>query len=77
MRLRPRTTLAVAVVLLIFSVPGAHAQGDANRSVADGGISVPGWTGKIDANAEKAGQTIKDSKLARRAQCFTSQPVRP
>jgi hypothetical protein len=51
-------------VLLIFSVPSAHAQGETNRSVADGGISVPGWTGKIDARAEQAGQTIKDSKLA-------------
>lgn len=64
MHLRPRTTLAVAVVLLIFSVPSAHAQGDANRPVAGGGISVPGWTGKIDARAEESGQTIKDSKLA-------------
>lgn len=64
MHLRPRTILAVAVVLLIFSVPGAHAQGETNRPVAGGGISVPGWTGKIDARAEQAGQTIKDSKLA-------------
>ena len=64
MYLRPCTTLAVAFVLLIFSVPSAHAQGDANRPVAGGGISVPGWTGKIDARAEKSGQTIKDSKLA-------------
>jgi len=36
---------------------------DASRSVAAGGISVPGWAGKIDAGAEKAGQTIKDAKL--------------
>ena len=64
MHLRPHTILAVAVVLLIFSVPGAHAQGETNRPVANGGISVPGWTGKIDARAEQAGQTIKDSKLA-------------
>ena len=64
MHLRPCTTLAVALVLLLISsVPGAHAQGDTNRPVADGGISVPGWTGKIDSNAEKAGQTIKDAKL--------------
>jgi hypothetical protein len=64
MQFRPCTTLAVALVLLrICSLPGAHAQGDTNRLVADGGISVPGWTGKIDSNAEKAGQTIKDAKL--------------
>lgn len=64
MHLRFRTILAVAVVLLIFLAPGAHAQGETNRSVANGGISVPGWTGKIDARAEQAGQTIKDAKLA-------------
>ncbi len=64
MHLRPVTTSAVAVVLLIFSVPCAHAQEETNRLVANGGISVPGWTGKIDARAEKYGQTIKDSKLA-------------
>jgi len=64
MRLRPCTTLAVALVLLLVStLPGAHAQGETNRLVADGGISAPGWTGKIDSNAERAGQTIKDAKL--------------
>lgn len=34
------------------------------RSVEGGGISVPGWTGKVDANEEKNGKTIKDAKLA-------------
>jgi hypothetical protein len=59
------TTFAVAFVLLLLisSAPGARAQGDTNRLVAGGGISVPGWTGKIDSNAEEAGQTIKDAKL--------------
>lgn len=33
-------------------------------AVKDGGISVPGWTGKIDANEEKAGQVLNNSKLA-------------
>jgi len=64
MRLRLWTKLAVALVLLVPSVPRARAQGDANRPVADGGISVDGWAGKIDSNAEKAGQTVKDAKFA-------------
>jgi hypothetical protein len=33
--------------------------------VAGGGISVPGWVGKVDANAEKAGQTVTDAKLTK------------
>jgi hypothetical protein len=47
----------------------AHAQApaaseDTGRAVASGGISVPGWQGKIDAGAEKQGQTVNDAKLA-------------
>jgi hypothetical protein len=33
--------------------------------VASGGVSVPGWTGRIDANAAKRGSTLKDSKLSK------------
>src|SRR6187401_1010547 len=36
---------------------------DAARAVAGGGISVPGWTGKIDANEEKMGQVLNNAKL--------------
>jgi len=35
------------------------------HTVASGGISVPGWTGGIDANAAKRGSTLKDSKLSK------------
>jgi len=64
MHLRPCSTIAVALVFLfISSLPATHAQEETNRLVADGGISVPGWTGKIDSNAERAGQTIQDAKL--------------
>lgn len=37
---------------------------DAARVVAGGGISVPGWTGKIDANEEKMGQVLNNARLA-------------
>lgn len=33
-------------------------------AVKDGGISVPGWLGKIDAGETKAGQVLNNSKLA-------------
>jgi hypothetical protein len=52
-------------VLAIAALSPSLAQGqDAARVVADGGISVPGWTGKIDAQEEKAGQVLNNSKLA-------------
>ena len=43
-----------------------HAQGapETARAIAGGGISVPGWQGKIDAGAEKQGQTVNDDKFA-------------
>ena len=57
------------VVLCFLAVGVASAQAPAAkeetaRSVAGGGISVAGWQGKIDASAEKQGQTINDAKLA-------------
>jgi hypothetical protein len=54
---------AVALALVVHTFVGAHGQ-DASRAVTSGGVSVPGWTGKIDAFEEKAGQVLNNSKLA-------------
>jgi hypothetical protein len=40
------------------------AQEGPSRSVAGGGVSVSGWTGKVDANEAKQGQTLDNAKLA-------------
>jgi hypothetical protein len=64
MRLNPRFAFAAAIAVLIPAVFPALGQTDGSRSVAGGGISVPGWQGQIDDRAEKAGQTIKDAKLS-------------
>jgi hypothetical protein len=53
------TALAASLVLTV----SLTAQDEA-RVIAGGGISVPGWTGKIDANEEKAGQVLNNAKLA-------------
>ena len=58
-----RVLVGVGIVLLPM-IGAAQAPSEANRAVAGGGIFVTGWSGQIDANAEKAGQTIKDAKLA-------------
>jgi hypothetical protein len=42
----------------------AQGQDETSRKVAGGGVSVAGWTGKIDANEEKAGKTLNDAKLS-------------
>jgi hypothetical protein len=63
MRLVNDSAFAIAIVLFAGAI-GAQAQQEAARVVTDGGISVPGWTGKIDAQEEKDGQVLKNSKLA-------------
>jgi hypothetical protein len=58
-----------SLVLCGFIAGAARAQApaaseDTGRSIAGGGITVPGWEGKVDDGAAKAGQTVKDAKLA-------------
>jgi hypothetical protein len=62
MRLVRGFTPAAALVLFLSALVLAQGQ-DASRSIAGGGISVPGWVGEIDAKSEQAGQTVKDAKL--------------
>jgi hypothetical protein len=59
-----RFTLAVAVIMLIPAMGNIQAQTETSRSVAGGGVLVAGWTGKIDANEERAGQKLTNAKLS-------------
>ena len=59
-----RYALAAAAVALLPAVNPASAQ-ETSRSVAGGGISIPGWTGRIDASAAQHGSKLADSKLSR------------
>ena len=62
------TALALALFALL-SVPAVNfsqgGQMEASRGVEGGGISVPGWTGKIDAKEADAGMTLNSAKLAK------------
>jgi hypothetical protein len=49
---------------LTTGVLSAQETPETNRKVVGGGITVKGWEGKIDADAEKAGQTVADAKLS-------------
>jgi hypothetical protein len=53
-----------AVALFATNLLYPQKSPDGNRKVAGGGITVPGWQGKVDSNAEKAGQTVNDAKLS-------------
>jgi hypothetical protein len=54
--------LVAAALALV--VPGIARGQDANRAVAGGGILVSGWSGKVDAREEKAGQSVANAKFA-------------
>ena len=64
MRFGYRFCCSAAVVLLSAGVVYAQGAPETARAIAGGGISVPGWQGKIDAGAEKPGQTVNDDKFA-------------
>ncbi|MGH7503280.1 MAG: hypothetical protein ACREL7_16260 [Longimicrobiales bacterium] len=55
---------SVVVAALMLAAGAGTAQGqDAARAVEGGGISVPGWMGKIDAREASRGQVLANSKL--------------
>ena len=59
-------TLALAAALVTLMPSAVHAQAsETSRTVSGGGISVPGWTGKIDASEEAKGQTLNNAKLSK------------
>jgi hypothetical protein len=67
----PRTMLVATLALLLTGVARAQQESpDANRKVAGGGIAAPGWMGKVDANAAKAGQSEKDAKFVKDGAAF-------
>ena len=63
----PRSVLAVLAIVLV-ALP-LRAQ-EVTRGVEGGGISVKGWTGKIDANEEKAGLTLNSARFAAEGRGF-------
>lgn len=53
------------VAALISVACNSKAQNESSRQVAGGGISVSGWSGQIDPNEAKRGQTLSNAKLAK------------
>jgi len=60
-----RPTYLTVMTLLIPLALHAQAPGETSRSVEGGGVSVAGWTGKIDPSEEQKGKTLKDAKLTK------------
>ena len=60
---------AGAAAMLLAGAHTAQAQ-DSSRTVAGGGVSVEGWTGRVDANEAAAGKTIADSKFVKEGEAL-------
>jgi hypothetical protein len=59
------TCAAAALLVLAGSV---HAQDDSSVRIADGGVFIDGWNGRIDAQEVRAGLRLEDARLARRGE---------
>jgi hypothetical protein len=68
--MRPARSAALVVAALAMVPAMAAAQHDSARAVADGGIKVQGWSGKIDAREASAGRTLNDAKFAKEGDAF-------
>ncbi len=76
------STLAFAALVSVSTLLHAQQQGMGGMAgmqhnmdekatpIADGGIFVPGWMGKVDAGAAKQGQSEKDSKFVKEGDAF-------
>lgn len=56
--------IAVAALMFAWGAGCVRAQ-DTNRAVEGGGISVPGWTGRIDPKEISAGEKLSNARLAK------------
>jgi len=65
--------LALALLALVLIPVAIFSQGgqmENSRSVAGGGMSAKGWTGKIDAKEETAGMTLNSAKFVKEGDAF-------
>ena len=63
MRLIQQIAFAAIIVMFVPAATRAQGQSEGSQAIEGGGVFAPGWTGKIDANEEKAGQNLNSAKL--------------
>jgi hypothetical protein len=68
----PRASAVVSVFVLASTllVPALQQTQESDRKVAGGGISAPGWQGKVDAAAAKQGMSTSDSKFEKQGNAY-------
>lgn len=67
MRLAFFWLLGLLCLCTIPAVNYSQGQMETSKAVAGGGITVPGWVGKIDAKEESGGAKLENAKLEKQA----------
>src|SRR5437879_1152807 len=68
-----RTYILSFILVALGFIPAVFSQGgqeDSSRTVAGSGVTVPGWTGKIDAREASQGMTLNSAKFAKEGDAF-------
>jgi len=71
MRHALQSLAVLSAVVVLPAVALAQGETEMSRKVAGGGISVPGWSGVIDAKETSAGQVLANSKLSAQGKVLT------
>jgi hypothetical protein len=68
-----RRYVLIAVALALVFIPSVFSQNpqdETSRAVAGGGVTVSGWTGKVDAREASQGMTLNSAKFAKEGDAF-------
>jgi hypothetical protein len=60
----------IAALVIIPTVFSQNPQDETSRAVAGGGVTVNGWTGKVDAREASQGMTLDNAKFAKEGDAF-------
>ncbi len=63
----------IAIIAALALIPNVFSQGmqdETSRPVAGGGVTVSGWTGKVDAREASQGMTLNNAKFAKEGDAF-------
>src|SRR5256714_13921864 len=63
-------SLVIFTLVFIPSVFSQNPQDETSRAVAGGGVTVSGWTGKVDAREASQGMTLNSAKFAKEGDAF-------
>ncbi|MEO5904801.1 MAG: hypothetical protein ABIQ55_12380 [Gemmatimonadaceae bacterium] len=56
-------SIASAALLMLSAATLSAQKGDPDKLIANGGVSVPGWTGRLDPRPESQGRKITEAKF--------------